>query len=369
VASAIVVGAGIFGSSLASHLARDGWDVALVDKYPPGHELGASGDASRLIRAAHGPDTWYARSSRRARELWRELEEDTGTRVFEEVGVAWLARRPDGWEAESARALQEEGIPTERLEPDAGRELFPSFDPGGLEFILFEPEAGVLRARDALLATVEQAKMAGARLVLGEAEPRVDAVGIDGERRTADVVIWACGAWLASLFPELVELRVTRQEVFYFESKPEWATPAVPGWVEYDAAFYGLGDLDGRGVKVSSDSLGPRFDPDDADRAASAEAEAAARGFAATRFPGLDRAPLAFSRICPYALTADTNFVIARHPEQENHWILGGGSGHGFKHGPALAEYVARVLAGEEPHPRFALGAREPGGHLRTAAG
>lgn len=364
--SAIVVGAGIFGASVGRHLARDGWRVTLVDKYQPGHPLGASGDASRLLRSAHGPDTWYALSARRARELWLEIGEELGKPLFEQVGVAWLARSPDGWEAESERALRAEGIPVERLRPDAGRELFPTFDQGGLEFILLEPEAGVLRARDALLAVVGQALAAGAGLVLGEARPAAEGVEIDGERRSADVVVWACGAWLAGLFPGLVELRVTRQDLVYFAAGGEWRTPPVPAWVEYDAAFYGLGDLDESGVKIAPDSEGPPFDPDDVDRAVSAESEAAARSFAATRFPGLEEAPLAWSRICPYALTSDTNFVIARHPERESHWILGGGSGHGFKHGPALAEYVASVLEGE-PDPRFGLEPRERGGSLRTA--
>jgi glycine/D-amino acid oxidase-like deaminating enzyme len=367
VPSAIVVGAGIFGASLARHLARGGWQVTLVDKDRPGHERGASGDASRLIRSAHGPDRWYARSARRARDLWLELGEDSGSRLFEQVGLAWLARSAKGWEAESERALRDEGIPVERLDPEAGRELFPSFDPEGLEFILLEPEAGVLRARDALHAVVAQAESAGAQLVLGEARPAAEEVEIDGERRSADVVVWACGAWLAGLFPELAEIRVTRQDILYFGAGPEWGTPPVPAWVEYDSAFYGLGDLDGRGVKVAPDSEGPPFDPDEDDRAHSAGSEAAARRFAASRFPDLADAQLAGARVCPYALTADTNFVIARHPEHDRVWILGGGSGHGFKHGPALAEYVVGVLEGETPDPRFGLGPREPGGSLRTA--
>src|SRR6266567_4131714 len=269
--SAIVVGAGIFGASLARHLARDGWQVTLVDKDRPGHELGASGDASRLIRSAHGSDRWYARSARRARELWRELEEESGTPIFEEVGLVWLAQSPDGWEADSERALRDEGIRVERLEPDAGRDFFPSFDPDGLEFILWEPEAGVLRARDGLLAVVDQAVAEGAELVLAEARPTGDGVEIEGESRSPDVVVWACGAWLAGLFPELVDIRVTRQDIFYFDAGEEWSTPPVPGWVEYDAAYYGLGDLSGRGMKIAPDSEGPPFHPDDADRAASAQ--------------------------------------------------------------------------------------------------
>ena len=365
--SAIVVGAGIFGASLARHLAGDGWHVSLVDKDRPGHDRGASGDASRLLRSAHGADYWYARSARRARELWRQLEEESGTRLFEEVGVAWLARSPDGWEAESERTLRDEGIPVERLEPDAGRELFPSFDPDGLEFVLVEPEAGVVRARSALLAMVDQAVGAGAQLVLGEAHPVGAAVELDGERRSADIVVWACGAWLAGLFPELVELRVTKQDILYFEAGDEWRTPPVPAWVDYEAAFYGHGSLDGRAVKLVSDAIGPPFDPDLAAEV-SPESERATRAFAVTRFPSLAEAPLASGRVCPYALTADTNFIVAPHSEHESVWILGGGSGHGFKHGPALAEYVAGLFAGAEPDPMFALGPRGSGGGLRTAS-
>ena len=365
--SAIVVGAGIFGASLARHLARDGWRVSLVDKDRPGHERGASGDASRLLRSAHGADHWYVRSARRARELWRQVEEESGTRLFEEVGVAWLARSPDGWEAESERTLRDEGIPVERVDPEAGRELFPSFDPDGLDFVLVEPEAGVLRARAALLAVVDQAVESGAQLVLGEARPAGDAVELDGERRSADVVVWACGAWLAGLFPGLVELRVTRQDLLYFEAPDEWRTPPVPAWVDYEAAFYGLGSLDSVGVKLVSDAIGPSFDPDLAAEV-SPQSEAATRAYAATRFPSLAEAPLAHGRVCPYALTVDTNFIVAPHGEHETVWILGGGSGHGFKHGPALAEYVAGLFEEEEPDPRFALGRRGPGGGLRTAS-
>jgi sarcosine oxidase len=98
------------------------------------------------------------------------------------------------------------------------------------------------------------------------------------------------------------------------------------------------------------------------------EAEKAGRGYLARRFPALADAPLVYSRVCPYALTADTNFLLARHPEEPRVWLLGGGSGHGFKHGPSLAEYVAGLLEGrEEPDERFGLGERRPAASLRTA--
>jgi sarcosine oxidase len=351
--SAVIVGAGIFGASLAHRLAHDGWEVTLHERHEPGHAKAASGGESRLIRYAHGADPWYARSAWRARELWRELEAETGRELLVESGIAWFARSTDGWEAESERVLRAEGIPVERLEPEVGRGLFPSFEPGDLEFILWEPHAGVLRAREATIATVEAAQNAGVRLVRTAAAP--------GEVE-GDVVVWACGAWLPGLFE--LPIRVTKQDVLFFAAEG-WETPAVPAWVEYDRAIYGLGDLDGEGVKVAPDAEGPEFDPEVGERVASAGTEASARAYLAERFPALRDAPLSGFTVCQYALTPDTNFVLA---QREGQWILGGGSGHGFKHGPALAEYAARVLTGEEkPLERFGLGPRTRGPSLRTA--
>ena len=88
----------------------------------------------------------------------------------------------------------------------------------------------------------------------------------------------------------------------------------------------------------------------------------------AHRFPALVSAPVCGTPACHYGLTADGQFLFDRHPEHPNVWLLGGGSGHGYKHGPALAEHVAAVLAGrEQPEPRFALGERARSRSLRTA--
>lgn len=366
--SAVVAGAGVFGISVAHRLTLAGWRVTIVDPYPPGHARAASGGESRLIRCSHGSDRWYTRSARRARELWLQLGEETGTELLVESGVVWFARSEHGWEGESERALLEEGIPVARLSPDEAATLFPSFDPEGLAFVLYEPEAGILRARDAVRAAFRATVARGAEHVGGHARPDGGAVEVDGQRLEGDCVVWACGAWLPSVFPELLELRVTKQDVFFFGAKAAWSTPPVPGWVDYDAAVYGLGDLDGRGFKVAPDAEGPGFDPDGDQRVASPDAEAEARRYLSSRFPGLGGSPLVGTRTCQYALTPDTNFVIARHPGHDHVWLLGGGSGHGFKHGPALAEYVVDLVEGRKaPEERFGLGPRESAQSLRTA--
>jgi sarcosine oxidase len=354
--SASVVGAGIFGASLAYRLARDGWEVTLYERHEPGHAGAASGGASRLIRYAHGDDDWYTRSAWRSRELWRELEAETGRELLVECGLAWLAHAADGWEARSERRLRADGIPVERLAPEAGRELFPSFEPGDLAFIVWEPHAGVLRAAEATRATVEAAQRAGVRLVHELRQPGA----VEG-----DVVVWACGAWLAEL--RELPIRVTKQDTLYFGGEG-WESPPVPAWVDYDRAIYGHGALDGLGVKVAPDEEGPAFDPETGERSISPQTEPAARAYLGERFPALRHAPLVGGVVCQYALTPDTNFVIAPHPERDGEWILGGGSGHGFKHGPALAEYAARVVTGAEvPDERFGLGPRRRGPSLRTA--
>jgi glycine/D-amino acid oxidase-like deaminating enzyme len=142
----------------------------------------------------------------------------------------------------------------------------------------------------------------------------------------------------------------------------------VPAYVDYDGAAYGLGALDGNGFKVGSDVDGSQFDPDTWPRTPPAESERLAREFLKRRFPALADQPFAARASCHYSLTGDTHFIAAPHPEHDTVWIVGGGSGHGFKHGPAFAELLADQLAARSaPDPRFALGPREPDRSLRTA--
>jgi sarcosine oxidase len=368
--SAIVVGAGVFGASVADRLAGSGWDVTLVDVDEPGHDRATSSGHTRVIRYGHGPDLRYVRMAWRARTLWVELEQDTGADLFVPCGVLWLARSDDGWEAESEAVLRAEGIPVERLSPDEAAGLYPSFSAEGLSHAMVETEAGALRARAATQALVERAVARGATLVRGRAVPTADGgVSVDGQRRGADRVVWAAGPWLGRIFPGLVELRVVRREYDYFQAGPEWSAASVPIFYDFAGPVYGIGDVDGRGFKVAPDDPAPEFDPDTIDRAPDPATEAAARAYLRLRFPALARAPLLGYRVCQYELTADNQFIVAAHPEHEGVWILGGGSGHGFKHGPALAEYVERLLEGaEQPDPRLGLGARRPATGLRSAA-
>jgi glycine/D-amino acid oxidase-like deaminating enzyme len=382
----VIVGAGTFGASLAWTLARRGEQVTLVDQFEPGDRRATSGGESRLIRCSHGSDPDYTATARRAWTLWRELEAESGDELLLDIGMAWFAEREDGWEAESERTMAAQGIASERLDIGEAARLFPSLGTDDLKFVLYEPEAGVVRAQRAVQALARQAVAHGARLVrgratadgdaalVGSADDRTGSFGSAGDRAVTferrlegDAVVWACGPWLGRLFADQVRLAVTCQELLFFDGGPDWRSPGVPGWVDYDRAMYGTGDLDDLGVKAALDEEGPPLDPD-AELPAAGATEARVRAYLADRFPALADAPLREGRCCRYELSPDSHFVAARHPGLERTWLLGAGSGHGFKHGPAIAELMAAALTGEAPLPeRFALGDRAPGRSLRTA--
>jgi sarcosine oxidase len=353
VTTAVVVGAGVFGAATARELGRRGFDVTLVEQYGPGNVRSGSGGDTRLLRFSHGEQDWYTLSALRALDLWRELEAETHERLFEPVGVAWFESWDGDFTVRSEAALRRLAIPCERLTPEEARRLYPSLGGDDLRSVLFEPGAGVLYGRRAT-----QALARGLRLELARPTP--------AEPPQADVVVWACGSWLPKLFPGLVEQKISRRDVFFFGVGGEWV--GTPGFCDYDAPFYGHGDLGGLGVKVAPDTAGDEVDPDKVERLPLPTTEQLARGYAARRFPSLAGAPIVGSRVCQYDLTADTHFLIAQHPERADWWLVGGGSGHGFKHGPALAEYVADCIEGRRtPEPFHALGPREPSAGLRTS--
>ena len=364
------MGAGTFGASLAWWLARGGTRVTLVDQFEPGDPRASSGGETRLYRCAHGPDSEYTAMARRARTLWRQLEDESGDALLIECGMAWFAHRDNGWEASSERTLAAQGIPVERLDIASAAQLYPSFRGEDLAFVLLEPEGGVLRAERSMRALAAQAVSHGARVVHSRASPDGATVVLeDSTRLEGDVVVWACGPWLPKLFPELVSLRVTQQELLFLAGGAAWRAPGVPAWCDYELSRYGTPDIDDVGVKAAIDDEGPLLDPD-ADLPRTTRTEADVRAYLRDRFPTLEVAPLVGARSCRYEITTDTHFIAAPHPDHPSVWLVGGGSGHGFKHGPPMAERLASAFAtGTRPPADFSLGERSGSSQsLRTAS-
>lgn len=366
-----VVGAGVFGAWTAWHLARRGEKVVVVEAHGPGHARSSSGGETRVIRMAYGPDEIYTRWSWRALSEWKALAERTGQPLFHETGVLFLSRDGDAHGLASLETLARVGVPHEKLEREALARRFPHIDLGPVTWGLWEPQSGVLLARRAVAAVLAEAVAAGATWVRAAAEPApgtgdVEALGTrGGESVRARRYVFACGPWLPKLFPAELEGRIvpTRQEVLFFGTPPgdgRFSAPAHPAWIDFGEEIYGVPDIEARGFKVAIDRHGPVFDPDASDRTVTAATLGAVRGFLARRFPALGDAPLVESRVCQYENSSNGDFLVDRHPQRGNVWLVGGGSGHGFKHGPALGEHVAACLLGEaQPEPRFRLAAKQ----------
>ena len=187
-----------------------------------------------------------------------------------------------------------------------------------------------------------------------------------GQRLEADAYVLACGPWLPRVLPQSVgdRIRATRQEVLYFgvpAGDDRHGVPALPVWIDFGAGLYGIPDFDGNGFKVGIDRHGERLDPDTADRVLDPAIVGETACWLATRFPAMVDAPLVDARVCQYQSTCTGDFIIDRHPAWPNVWIAGGGSGHGFKHGPAVGRHLVDLIDGRcTTEPRFAL-ARKTG--------
>jgi sarcosine oxidase len=361
-----VVGAGAFGSWTAYHLRRQGKKVVLLDAYGPGHSRSSSGDETRIMRMAYGPDQLYTRFALRAMKLWRTFMRRSGQQLFLPTGMLWLARTRDRYPAQSLRTLDTLRVPCEKLSRAELSRRFPQLSLPGIDWGLLEPEAGVLLARRAVQAVVAQEVADGVEYI-GEAVQappagsRLDAIVTNtGRRVSAGEFVCACGAWLPRLFPDSVGKRIfpSRQEVYFFSvaaGSSRYTPSAMPAWYSYADHIYGMPDVENRGIKIAFDGHGPRFDPDSADRVVSPDGVRVMRERLRTYFPELRDSPLAEARVCSYENTSNGDFLIDRHPDVENVWIAGGGSGHGFKHAPAVGEYVAGLVYGKvDPEPRFA---------------
>jgi glycine/D-amino acid oxidase-like deaminating enzyme len=157
---------------------------------------------------------------------------------------------------------------------------------------------------------------------------------------------------MSQCFPDVIGRRIvaTRQEVFFFgvpAGSTRYDEGAMPVWVHIsDHIVYGIPGNERRGLKIADDSAGAEVDPTTMDRAPSATGLANARQILRDRFPALTDAPLVEARVCQYEASTDGNYLVDRHPALENVWLVGGGSGHGFKMGPAMGEHVAALLQG-----------------------
>jgi monomeric sarcosine oxidase len=366
----IVIGAGVLGTWTAWHLLKLGRKVLLLDAWGPAHARASSGGESRMTRTVYGRDEIYTRLAWESLDQWRWLSGRSGLPIFHPTGVVFFFGRHEPYATQSIEVHQRIGIPLEVLDRAALAKRFPQIAWDGIEFGLHEPDRGVLMARRAVQTLLQEFVAAGgeyrqAAILPPKPDASFDSVRTtDGESLSASRFVFACGPWLPKIFPEILAQRIfpTRQEVFFFAppaGDARYLPAHLPGWADFNDGdiFYGIPDLESRGLKVAHDRHGPPIDPDIGDRTPTPAVIAKVREYMQRRFPAMADRPLVEARVCQYENSSNGDLLIDRHPQWENVVLLGAGSGHGFKHGPAVGSYTAQLVMGTNQNiePRFSL--------------
>jgi glycine/D-amino acid oxidase-like deaminating enzyme len=369
-----VVGAGAFGGWTAIHLLERGARVTLLDAWGPGNSRASSGGETRIMRGTYGPDQPYTETAARALKLWAKYERRWKRQFLHRTGVLWMvSSRDDAYERGSLAPLGHAKIKFQELSTPEMKKRWPQINFADVHWGIFEPECGYLDARASCQAVVDAFISQGGvyrQLAVspdglenaGASSPLRRVTLSDSSELKADYYVFACGPWLGKLFPETLgsAIHPTKQDIFFFGPPAgdcRFTDTHLPVWGDHGKRFfYGIPGSDRRGFKVADDTRGGAFDPTNGERVVSQATLKRVREYVAFRFPAMKDAPLVETRVCQYEQTSDSNFIVDRHPYMNNVWLLGGGSGHGFKHGPALGEMMASLIFNDgEPHPHWCL--------------
>ncbi|MEA1882411.1 MAG: FAD-dependent oxidoreductase [Candidatus Marinimicrobia bacterium] len=362
----VVIGAGIFGSWTAFHLQKAGHHVTLIDRHGPGNPKASSGGESRMIRGIYGKGYQYIQWTARSLDLWRSCQESWDEVLYIKTGILWMFSDADDYARDALPVLDQLNLKVNELSKEVVAKRFSQINNSDVKSFFYEPDAGFLRASHACKVVVDQFVKLGGDYVEKYVEPPTPFHGElgklkmeDGSTIRGDHYIFCCGPWMGAVFPEVIGglIRSTRQEVFFFDTPPEFMCGQMPMWGHFGDGFrYGIPGSKYHGFKFANDERGFEFDPETGDRNPTTAGMEAAKEYVSFRFPGLKNVEIIDSRVCQYENTPDEHFIIDRHPETENVWLVAGGSGHGFKMGPALGEVVADLVTEQKPiDPFFAL--------------
>lgn len=356
----VVVGAGSFGAWTALNLQRGGMQVTLVDQYGPGNSKSASGGETRGVRSSYGgrqTGLQWAEWAIRSMQKWKDWDDEYSSallpRLFYETGDLTMREEMTASMQGSMENWDLLGHPYEVLTPEEVRYRWPMIQTPDIGGVLYEPAAGVVRARRAIESVARVFQQEGGTIKIAKAAPgqsegrtQQSLQLTNGETMEAGRFVYATGAWFHLFLPELLGRRYSARavgHVYYFATPagdesyrwpncPSYGVPGCTGWPALPT--------DSRGFRIRTG--GDRSNnPDESIRWIPQERHARPREILSKFFPALADSIINETRACHYCNTVSRNFMIDTHPDFDNVWLAGGGQAEAFKQGPVLGEYIA----------------------------
>ena len=349
----VVVGGGLLGLATGRALARRGREVIVLEQAEVGHEAGGSKGSCRIFRLGY-PDAGYVTMALRAREHWRAVEDEQGQRLLKPTPHITFG---PGLEA-VRRAMLAAGAPCEALTAAAAAERFPVVMVDGP--VLLEPDSCVISADAALRALAAAVPDLRTGVTVSDLadDGRRVTVATGSGSVTAGAAVVCAGPWTAGLLATAgiaVPSAATMEQVGYL-APAAGPAPAMPIFIGHgDPEPYGLPVPGSALYKVGFHHSGPAADPGRQEQGPDAGLTARLAALARRYLPGFAPDPVRAER-CVYDNTPDQDFIVDR----AGRVVIGSGtSGHGFKFGPLLGEWLADLATGQgdgPPSPRFAIG-------------
>jgi len=405
----IVIGAGSWGAFTSLNLRKAGHKVTLIDQYGAANSRATSGDETRGIRSSYGdrtltPELWTT-WARKSIQKWREFDAEHakrfGTRYFFTTGDAIFREKPEAFTTRTQELWTAQGVKFEVLTNDDAMKRWPQIISAGYDVVLYEPDAGVARARDSVQAAVALGRDAGVNFRIGRVTPgpinngKMDGITLgDGTKLSADAYVFCCGPWMDKVLPEAMKnrMRIPLGHVCYFGTPigddrftfpniPSWNVPSVTGWGSLPVDSHGFrvrgaiapppppraaGTADDEDTPPPPPTqqqapIDPRQqDPDLSARWSNQERVEGSRNVLKKFFPALADAPLLSTRSCHYESSVNRNFIVDHVPGADNAWIAGLGQAEGFKFSIVLGEYIAKRVTGDAGDPAIAEAFRYP---------
>ncbi len=365
-----MIGLGAIGAAVSWRLCASGQPVVAFDDCRPGHTLGSSHGATRIIRQAYYEHPDYVPLVRRSWQRWQELERRSGRTLLTPSAGLMLGAPDSALVAGTLASVARHDLPHRVLSTAELRERFPQFRLASGEIGVLEQHAGILRCELGVETMVRAALEADAPLTVVHQrvlalEPVGSAIRIHTREQDMDFsqVVVAAGGWTADLLADWpLPLQVERQvQVWFRPADPApFRLPRLPIWMREQAdgqLFYGIPAVDGDLVKAARHHGAGTTTMAGISRAVSKEDLSVVTEFVAATLPALgERA--AEASVCAYTNTPDFHFLIGRLRATPRLVVAAGFSGHGFKFAPVIGDLVTDIVRRDAPPPALLAASR-----------